>query len=160
MKLAKGTEQGVFVILMLALSKNHQPVSSTVLSQVLGVSDSYLKKILRKLVCAGLISSSAAPGGGFTLARPLPDMTLEDVFAIFEEPPTAAQSEALAHQVFFCPDQTSLSVRRVNDALDLGWTAFMEQLRRLKLSDLVVKENYEKGVVDWARVAAGEGLDA
>lgn len=159
MRLAKGTEQGTFVILMLALSKGHQPVSSSVLSEVLGVSDSYLKKILRKLVCAGLVSSSASPGGGFALARPIETMSLADVFAVFEEPPTAAQSEALAHQVFLYPEQTTQSVRRVNGALDAGWDAFMAQLGRLKLSDLLIKEKYENGAVDWARVAAGEPLE-
>lgn len=160
MKLAKGTEQGVFVILMLALAKDHQPVSSQVLSKVLGVSDSYLKKILRKLVCAGLVGSSASPGGGFTLARPITDITLEDVFVIFEEPPTAAQSGSLAHKVFLCPDHTAQSVKHVDDALDLGWAAFLDRLRECRLSDLLIKKNYEHGVVDWARVAAGEKLEA
>lgn len=156
MKLAKGTEQATFVILMLALAEDHQPVSSQILSKVLGVSDSYLKKILRKLVCAGLVSSSASPGGGFKLARPITDITLEDVFVIFEEPPSATQVESLAHKVFLCCEQTTKSVQHVNKALDLGWEAFLERLRKCKLSDLLIKENYEKGVVNWARVVAGE----
>ncbi|URN96263.1 MAG: Rrf2 family transcriptional regulator [Candidatus Pristimantibacillus lignocellulolyticus] len=33
------------------------------------VSDSYLKKILRQLVVAGLVTSSASKDGGYQLAR-------------------------------------------------------------------------------------------
>lgn len=44
MKINKSVEQGVYVLLMMALQKDHAPVKSHVLSQILGVSDSYLKR--------------------------------------------------------------------------------------------------------------------
>lgn len=53
MKISKSLEQATFVLLMLALQKEHWPIKSIVFSQRLGVSDSYLKKVLRKLVVAG-----------------------------------------------------------------------------------------------------------
>ena len=55
MKLNKSFEQAVYVLTMLALQENHTPVKSHVLSDILEVSDSYLKKILVKLTRAGLI---------------------------------------------------------------------------------------------------------
>ena len=44
MKLNKSFEQATYVVTMLALQEGHQPVKSHVLSQILQVSDSYLKK--------------------------------------------------------------------------------------------------------------------
>ncbi len=67
-------EQGIYVVLMLALQKNHEPIKSYTMSQILDVSDSYLKKILRKLVIAGLINSNASKDGGFTLAKSVRDI--------------------------------------------------------------------------------------
>lgn len=43
-------EQGIYVVLILSLQKDHRPLLSKELSAILSVSDSYLKKILRKLV--------------------------------------------------------------------------------------------------------------
>nr|WEJ76209.1 hypothetical protein M8286_08715 [Streptococcus suis] len=44
MKINKSVEQAVYVLIILALQEDHRPVKSHVLSQVLQVSDSYLKK--------------------------------------------------------------------------------------------------------------------
>ena len=84
MKLNKSFEQATYVITMLALQKEHQPVKSHVLSQVLQVSDSYLKKVLMKLSKAGLVVSSASKTGGYQLAQPVEDISLKDVFFALE----------------------------------------------------------------------------
>lgn len=149
MKLSKGVEQGTFVILMLALSKGHRPVRSAVLSEVLGVSDSYLKKIVRKLVAAGFVRSSAAPGGGFTLARPLEQITFADVMEVFEEPPSARQAQSFAFKVFGGCEQTGASVDLVSRTLGSGWEAFLGRLEKLSLAELVVEGNHREGSVDW-----------
>lgn len=44
MRLSKSVEQAIFVLLMLALQEGHKPVKSRVLSRLLNVSDSYLKR--------------------------------------------------------------------------------------------------------------------
>ena len=62
-------EQGIYVVLMLSLEKDHRPLRSTELSSLLSVSDSYLKKILRQLVLADIITSTAGRDGGFQLAQ-------------------------------------------------------------------------------------------
>ena len=64
MKLSKSIEQAIFVLLMLALQEGHKPVKSRVLSRLLNVSDSYLKKVLMKLSKAGLIDANASKRGG------------------------------------------------------------------------------------------------
>ena len=43
------------------------------------MSDSSLKKILRKLVVANLITSNASKDGGFQLNQSIEDITLKDV---------------------------------------------------------------------------------
>jgi len=76
MKIKGSVEQGVYVLLMLAVQKDHLPLKSQLLSQRLEVSDSYLKKILRKLVVAGLVSSNVSKDGGFTLGRQINEITM------------------------------------------------------------------------------------
>lgn len=60
MRISTSTEQAVFVMLMLALQRGRTPLRSRLLAQRLNVSDSYLKKILKTMVDARLIT--ARPG--------------------------------------------------------------------------------------------------
>ena len=83
MKLSIGWEQAVYVLLMNLLSE-HSVMTSTALSDRLNVSDSYLKKIIKALVKEGLVNSSTGKNGGFSLNKPLNQITFYDVFLAIE----------------------------------------------------------------------------
>ena len=84
MKLSKGWEQAVYVLLMLNLLPKHSVMTSTALSDRLNVSDSYLKKIIKALVKEDLVNSSTGKNGGFSLNKPLIQITFYDVFLAIE----------------------------------------------------------------------------
>ena len=84
MKLSKGWEQAVYVLLMLNLLPKHSVMTSTALSDRLNVSDSYLKKIIKALVKEDLANSSTGKHGGFSLNKPLNQITFYDVFLAIE----------------------------------------------------------------------------
>lgn len=54
-------------------------ISLPVVSKGLGVSRSYLELIFSKLKAAGLISSHRGPGGGYSLAKNLRDISVKDI---------------------------------------------------------------------------------
>lgn len=149
MKLNKNFEQAIYVITMLALQEDHRPVKSQVLSQVLQVSDSYLKKTLMKLARAGLIESNASKAGGYQLARPVTDMTLKDIFFALDLQSGVVEFQHVAHQVY----EDKVHVQEVEDqirtTLEKGLEAFFAQLDTLKISDLLHQEAYEQGAIDW-----------
>lgn len=149
MKLNKSFEQATYVLTMLALQEGHVPVKSHVLSQVLQVSDSYLKKILMKLSKAGLISSNASKTGGYQLAQPVETISLKDVFFALELQADVLDFKHMAHQIY----DDEAHVRQVEDlvktTLEAGLTAFYSQLDGLKISDLLQKEAYQSGAIDW-----------
>lgn len=63
MKVKNSVEQAICLLIMIAHSDEGIPLKSYNISESLGVSDSYLKKIIRQLVVAGLISSEAGKKG-------------------------------------------------------------------------------------------------
>lgn len=63
MKINKSVEQAIYVLLILALQKDGEPLKSRILSAHLKVSDSYLKKILMKLKKAAWSSLPPAKMG-------------------------------------------------------------------------------------------------
>lgn len=100
MKTNKSFEQGIYVLLMLGLQKDNQTVKSNVMSNILQVSDSYFKKILRKLVLADLITSNASKDGGFQFKKSLKEITLYDVYNEIETEGITFNVSDLAEHVF------------------------------------------------------------
>ena len=145
----KCVEQGVYVILMLTLQKDHKPLKSTELSSILGVSDSYLKKILRKMVLAGLIISSPGKEGGFTLARSVEEITVYDVYAALEGETCDLRMTGIGENIFRFGKDFTESESKVLSALEHANEAFGNELRKLYLSELVTEEHYAEGTVDF-----------
>ncbi len=143
MKLSKGFEQAIYVILILEIKGQGQPVKSATLSQELQVSDSSLKKVLRKLVLADLIKSVASKDGGFMLARPIEQISLRDVLLAEEgAQPIQFNNHHLAKQIFDYPserDHIAYSERLIDQALTGAMNAYEESLSWFTLERLLKK---------------------
>ena len=103
MKVNKSVEQAIYVLLILALQRDHTPVKSRVLSQKLKVSDSYLKKILMTMKNNNLITAISSKNGGYQLAQPIDKISLKDVFIALELNQEPYDFNHLAYNVF--PDK-------------------------------------------------------
>lgn len=84
MQLTKGVEQAVCIIVLLATQESSAPLASDEISKKLGVSPSYMKKIIRKLVVQGIAESVSGNNGGVSLAKPATEITLLDVIEAME----------------------------------------------------------------------------
>ncbi|WP_281165696.1 Rrf2 family transcriptional regulator [Liquorilactobacillus sicerae] len=79
MQLTKGFEQAACIIALLATQNRQIPISSQVIHDRVNGSQSYLQKLLRKLVIAGLITSTSGNNGGFSLAKDPKNITLLEI---------------------------------------------------------------------------------
>ena len=80
MRLSSGWEQSIYVLLMLDQLPEGKYINSVFLSERLGVSDSYLKKIIKLLDNEGLVKSVRGKNGGIALSKPLSKISFYDVF--------------------------------------------------------------------------------
>ena len=149
MKINKSVEQGIYVILILALQKNHEPVKSRVMSGVLQVSDSYLKKILRKLVIAGLIDSTASKDGGFTLAKPIRTITALDVYQALDTNCGAIKISDMAKQIFDDEAHIQSGEQKIRNIFNESTNAFFSTLDTFHLSELLKEDFIDTGYYDW-----------
>ncbi len=74
--LTKTTLSGIRAVTLLGLNADIQPLSPRVMAEALGESPSYLAKVLRHLVRAGVLKSHRGPNGGVSLSRPPESITL------------------------------------------------------------------------------------
>ncbi|EEJ42996.1 MAG: Rrf2 family transcriptional regulator [Leuconostoc mesenteroides] len=149
MKMSSAVEQSLVVLVMLALQKDGLPVKSHVLSEHLGVSESYLKKTMRKLVVANLIKAIASKEGGFKLARNTNDITLLDVYEAIEGEDSFIHSTQLADRVF--PAKTAV-VEGTKEVLSIVYEAekdFKKRLKRTSIADLLLFAKEGEEIVDW-----------
>ena len=142
-------EQGIYVVLILSLQKDHRPLRSTELSSILAVSDSYLKKILRKMVVKGIITSSPGKDGGFQLACPLEKVSVYDIYAALEGEECDLKMTGIGDRIFIDDNRFMEGEQKVCNVFTKANKAFLDELRKLSLSDLVLKENYENGTLNF-----------
>lgn len=84
MKLTNATEKACAVVAMLATQEDNKPIPSSVIVERLHISDSYTKKLLRKLVVGNVITSVPGNSGGFSLNRDLKEINVLEVVEAIE----------------------------------------------------------------------------
>lgn len=149
MKVNKSVEQGIYVLCILALQKDHTSVKSQTLSSLLEVSDSYLKKLLAKMVKAGLITSSANRAGGYQLAGNVRDITVYDVFSAFDQDQDVLELQHLSTRIFPDKKHALESEKLIEQAFDKGLHDLYDELKKLSIADLLKQEYVEEGYTDW-----------
>ncbi|MFC6177042.1 Rrf2 family transcriptional regulator [Companilactobacillus huachuanensis] len=151
MKISKSIEQGIYVLLMMALQTDHRPLKSQLLSERLEVSDSYLKKILRKLVVAELIESNAGKEGGFTLLKPIDSISLYDVCQAIEDIDDLQLPNLHLARKLFPGDNVHIqeSEQQTLKTFSQANDAFSGVLKTMTLDQLLESDSFQNGVVDW-----------
>lgn len=149
MKVNKSVEQGIYVLCILALQKNHTSVKSQTLSSLLEVSDSYLKKLLAKMVKAGLVTSSANRSGGYQLARSVREITVYDVFSALDQDKDVLELQHLSQYIFPDKEHARKSEQLIEQTFEKGLQDLYDELRKLRISDLLKQEYLEEGYTDW-----------
>lgn len=101
MILSKGLEQAVCIMTLLATQDKTVPLASHAINQRLkGTSHSYIRKIIRKLVVSGLVTSVSGINGGFSLAREPKKISLLDVVEALEGQIDTYPNTGLINHVF------------------------------------------------------------
>lgn len=84
MKYSQATDYALHAMLYLVSSAPDKPVGVQLLAEKLGVSQTYLSKMMTKLVKAGLIQSATGANGGYRLRRNQQEISFLDVIRAIE----------------------------------------------------------------------------
>lgn len=84
MKYSQATDYALHAMLYLVTAASDKPVGVQLLAEKLGVSQTYLSKMLTKLVKAGLIQSAPGANGGYRLRRKSEDISFLDIIHAIE----------------------------------------------------------------------------
>ncbi len=84
MQFSKSTDYALHALIYLGLSERCHNVGIKELSEVLGVSGSYLSKIMSKLRQDGIVRAVPGVNGGYELARPAEQISFLDAIQVIE----------------------------------------------------------------------------
>ena len=142
MKLKNSVEQAICLLIMIAHSDEKTPLKSYNISKSLGVSDSYLKKIIRQLVVAGLITSEAGKKGGVSLKKSPDKITLLDIFEAIEGKPFA-RATGLVERVFLneLKEVKEQKQAMILEAFNQAEKSYKEKLKKITLQMAMVDRN-------------------
>jgi len=84
MKISTRTRYGIRAIIELAQRQADGPVQLRSISRHQGISEKYLEQLMTIMKGAGLIKSVRGAKGGYMLARPASEVTMDEVFRCLE----------------------------------------------------------------------------
>ncbi|SED11724.1 Rrf2 family transcriptional regulator [Paenibacillus sp. GP183] len=84
MQFSKSTDYALHALIHLGHSERRNNIGIKELSTTLGVSESYLSKIMSKLRQDGIVRAVPGANGGYELARPAEQITFLDVIQVIE----------------------------------------------------------------------------
>lgn len=106
MQITRATDYAVRVLVHLASLPEGQTVQLKALAEATGVRETFLSKILQRLVHQGMVHSHRGTGGGFCLKAVPAQVTLLQVVEVMEGPTqlnVCLGEEPLCERVSWCP---------------------------------------------------------
>ena len=118
MRLSTRTRYGMRAVLELALAYGGNPLQIKVIAERQKISSKYLEQLIAVLKAAGVVRSIRGPHGGYLLAKPPQEVTLEEIFRVLEGPVLTV--ECVEH-ADVCPSCAECVTRKIwqemNDAI-------------------------------------------
>lgn len=126
MKYSQATDYALHAMLYLVTESPDTPVNVQLLANKLGVSQTYLSKMMTKLVKAGLVHSASGANGGYRLKHNQDDISFLDVIHAIEGTTSLFEcsfnhgSECLIQQVVIDAEQQMEQILKNKKISDLA----------------------------------------
>ena len=133
MRMSRSTAYAIGAVLQLANAPPGTPVPCSRLAKLGEMPERFLLQILRTLVNQGILTSTRGVDGGYSLKRPISEVTLLDIFEATEGPltPSLPPLDSLP---------TSSQTKLLKVLSEISATS-CQSLARVKLSDLVAAKS-------------------
>ncbi|MFC6260290.1 RrF2 family transcriptional regulator [Levilactobacillus fujinensis] len=100
MKTKPSLEQALCIVALLGIQDRNVPLHSRLVAEHLGISTSYLKKIVQKLAGAKIVKTISGRDGGIVLTKDPNQITLLDVFDAIEGTVPFVKNTGIVKKIF------------------------------------------------------------
>lgn len=139
MRITTKGRYGLRAVLKLAEQEDNKPISISSIAAEEQISPEFLEQIFYKMKKSGIIKSTRGPGGGFSLTKPLDEISLADILKAIGEPVTLSPCST-AGTLKDCPRTNDCSAYEI-------WQDVSEHLNEY-FSSLTLKKIMDKKLVN------------
>lgn len=152
MKFKAGMEQSIYILLILSRLPKGSTLTSDVISDRLNLSPSYLKKLMKVLAHEGLILSSTGKNGGFSLAKPIQEINLCNIFEAVEGKGYIFNGTDMISN--FVDDTITLEKKRcvistIMESLEEKWKSSLREITLYNLMKQIEQQYDIKKIDEW-----------
>ncbi len=133
MRLTTKGRFAVTAMIDLGMRQQRGPVTLAGISERQRISLSYLEQLFGRLRRQGIVDSVRGPGGGYTLARPMEEITVASIIRAVDEPIDATQCGGLGN----CHDERECMTHDLWITLNARIYDYLESVH---LAELVQKQ--------------------
>lgn len=146
MQMKTGVEQSVYAILILNMLPDKAVLPGEAISQQLGASPTYFKKLLRNLVSADLITSVPGVKGGFKLKKKPEDIRIFDIYIAVEGQQSLFSSSGVLHDMLELEQENSCCL--LADLMEEAESSWKSVLKRKTIASLneEINKSYQQEV--------------
>ncbi|WP_457581134.1 Rrf2 family transcriptional regulator [Ensifer canadensis] len=134
---------------LLHMEKHPAPMTSETIARMLGTNSVVVRRTMAGLRDAGYVSSEKGHGGGWTLSRPLSEITLLDVYRTIGSPGFFAMGVATDEPQCLVEQAVNSALERT---LDEAETLLLARLGEIAISDIAVDFERRYGAVMGSRL--------
>jgi len=158
MRLTTKGRFAVTAMIDLALREDGGPVTLAGIAERQSISLSYLEQLFGKLRRHDLVASVRGPGGGYTLARAMGEITVADIIVAVDEPLDATQcgGKGNCHDEHVCMTHdlwTNLN-KRMYEYLDSVTLHGLVEQQHARVAKIAVLKDKRERATDGTSVAA------
>lgn len=144
MRMSKKTEYAVHSLVIIACNSGSH-IQLEELAERQNISKSYLAKVMQELSKTGVIKANPGVNGGYYMGKEPVDITLADIFRIFEDTPKSISCQFTNRS---CDAEGMCEItKRVGKAFE----KLYEELEQTTLADLIVKADISKFSLNWLK---------
>lgn len=133
MKLSPLEEYGLRCLIQLASRPQEHPVTIRQISEAEGLSTAYVGKLMFLLQKANLVQSTRGVQGGYLLARPAPELKLDEIFLALDPSALDDVCEKFTGNESACVHSGACAIKSVWHGLSAHVNAY---LKNVSLQDL------------------------
>ncbi|CAJ1227687.1 hypothetical protein LZY01_01450 [Levilactobacillus zymae] len=164
MKAKPSLEQALCIVALLGIQDRQIPLQSRLVAERLGISTSYLKKIVQKLAGAQIVRTVSGRDGGIVLTKDPQQITLLDVFDAIEGQQSFITNTGLVNKVFGLDHKAEFMrtfqlknfrdqrpVANVLAVFDQAEALYRKQLASLTIGAVLPTDGRQALQLDWTR---------
>lgn len=164
MKAKPSLEQALCIVALLGIQDRSIPLHSRLVAERLGISTSYLKKIVQRLAAAAIVRTVSGRDGGIVLTRDPHQITLLDVFDAIESHTPFVKNTGLVDKVFgpkllqkfkalyhLTNADDAQPVDNVMTVFNQAEQGYRQKLATLTIGEVMPSEHRQTLQLDWTR---------